>query len=254
MADLKRPQEDWVGRRGPRRVGFVEVVEQDLVARRLQYRSVAGLASDSLIKNQILTAPRFPSALTDTLPLGWYTVRTPIKPFHSLSSSSGLTIYPSPYAITDDESPSMLLRRQDAFVGTWETVVDFTPGRPGEEAGTVVWWSKWAFSSVGVRGIEGGREVVFKFPTLEDDKIQVSENASIVSAAEDRVTYTDIPCGCSRRKSSLRPMTVPSSFVSKQHPPFTHYPFPKPLATRNRMRCPGPQRAPSLPPSWSANG
>jgi hypothetical protein len=188
MADFERPEEDWIDRRSPRRVGLVEVVEQDLVARRLQYRSVAGLESDSLIKNQILTSPRLPTTLTDTLPLGWYTVRTPIKPFHSLSASSGLTIYPSPYSITDDESPSMLLRRQDAFVGTWETIVDFAPGRPGEEAGTVVWWSKWAFSSVGLRGTERGREVVFKFPTLEDDKIQVSENATIVSAVEDRVT------------------------------------------------------------------
>jgi hypothetical protein len=224
------------------------------VARRLQYRSVAGLESDSLIKNQILTSPRLPTTLTDTLPLGWYTVRTPIKPFHSLSASSGLTIYPSPYSITDDESPSMLFRRQDAFVGTWETIVDFTPGRPGEEAGTVVWWSKWAFSSIGVRGIEGGREVVFKFPTLEDDKIQVSEDASIVSEVDDRVTCTDIPCGCSRRRFSLHPIIAPSRFVSKQLPHPTPCSFPKSPATRLRVRPPGPQRVPSLPPSWSANG
>ena len=68
----------------------------------------------------------------------------------------------------------MLLRRQDAFVGVWETIVDFTPGQEGEEAGTAVWWSKWAFSSVGVRGRKEGREIVFKYPTLEDDKIKVS--------------------------------------------------------------------------------
>jgi hypothetical protein len=38
----------------------------------------------------------------------------------------------------------------------------------------VVWWSKWAFSSVGLRGRKEGREIVFKYPTLEDDKIKVS--------------------------------------------------------------------------------
>lgn len=224
------------------------------MARRLQYRSVAGLEQDSLIHNRILTSPCLPLTLTDTLSLGWYTVRTPIKPFHSLSPSSGLTIYPSPYSITDDESPSMLLRRQDAFVGTWETIVDFTPGRPGEEAGTVVWWSKWAFSSVGLRGVEGGREVVFKFPTLEDDKIQVSDNASIVSAVEDQLTCIDITCVLSRRRSSLHPMTAPSSFVSKRHPPPTPCSFPRLPATHLRIQPPGLQRVPSLPLSWSANG
>jgi len=79
----------------------------------------------------------------------------------------------------------MLLRRQDAFVGVWETVVDFVPGQEGEEAGTVVWWSKWAFSSVGVRGRKEGREIVFKYPTLEDDKIKVS--VSVQAHLDDRL-------------------------------------------------------------------
>jgi hypothetical protein len=91
---------------------------------------------------------------------------------------STLTIHGSPYYITDDESPSMLLRRQDAFEGVWHTQLDFEPSIAGEEAGTTVWWSKWAFASVGLRGKgqdqEVKREIVFKYTMLEDDDVHVS--------------------------------------------------------------------------------
>lgn len=42
----------------------------------------------------------------------------------------------------------MLLRRQDAFEGVWQTQLDFEPSAARESAGTAVWWSKWAFASV----------------------------------------------------------------------------------------------------------
>jgi len=72
----------------------------------------------------------------------------------------------------------MLLRRQDALAGVWETTVNFEPGCQGEEAGTTVWWSKWAFASAGIRGKNGDdnqvqREIVFKRFTLENDDIKV---------------------------------------------------------------------------------
>ncbi|KAJ9099309.1 hypothetical protein QFC21_004190 [Naganishia friedmannii] len=117
------------------------------------------------------------------LELGWYTVRTPNTSFYTFTEKpSTLTIHGSPYSITDDESPSMLLRRQDTFEGVWHTQLDFEPSIAGEEAGTTVWWSKWAFASVGLRGKGEDpvrREIVFKYTMLENDDV----HETVVDAA-----------------------------------------------------------------------
>jgi hypothetical protein len=68
----------------------------------------------------------------------------------------------------------MFLQKQTAFTGVWEAEVDFEPEEPQQEAGTTVWWSKWSFASIAIRGTESGREVVFRYPNAEGDDFRVS--------------------------------------------------------------------------------
>lgn len=93
--------------------------------------------------------------LTETLSLGWYHLRTPLKQDWDLKSRR-LTLYGNPYTIDQQECPAALFRKQTAFTGTWTTEIDFVPHYPGEEAGTTVYWSKYAFMAAGLRRSEDG--------------------------------------------------------------------------------------------------
>jgi beta-xylosidase len=93
--------------------------------------------------------------LTETLSLGWYHLRTPIKQDWDLKSRR-LTLYGNPYTIDQQECPAALFRKQTAFKGTWTTEIDFDPDYPGEEAGTTVYWSKYAFMAAGLRKSDEG--------------------------------------------------------------------------------------------------
>ncbi|GFZ43088.1 hypothetical protein JCM24511_00806 [Saitozyma sp. JCM 24511] len=80
-----------------------------------------------------------------------------------------LVLRGSPVRIDVEHSPSILLQKQPGFNLDWETQVEFTPSKPGQEAGTVVWMSKGAHAALGLRGIEGGKtEVVFRKPSADD--------------------------------------------------------------------------------------
>jgi beta-xylosidase len=123
------------------------------------------------------------SLLTATeLSLGWYHVRVPLRRTYSLTERPGyLALRGSPVRIDVEHSPSILLQKQPGFNLDWETQVEFTPSKPGQEAGTVVWMSKGAHAALGLRGIEGGKtEVVFRKPSA-DDKFEVSSAVSRVS-------------------------------------------------------------------------
>jgi hypothetical protein len=90
----------------------------------------------------------------------------------------------------------MLLQKQTAFEGVWEVTLDYRPCASGHEAGTTVWWSKWAFASVGIRGVESQvdakveREMVFRFPEPEGDEFKVGCARSAPSASD----VSDPPC------------------------------------------------------------
>jgi beta-xylosidase len=116
------------------------------------------------------------------LQLGWYTIRTPLRPFHSLTDRPGyLSIRGSAYPIDYQESPSALLRKQPDFEGEWSTGMDFQPNVEGTAAGLVVWLDKDAHITLSVRGTckasggkgGSGRELVFKAPCA-DRSFQVS--------------------------------------------------------------------------------
>ncbi|ORY35934.1 glycosyl hydrolase [Naematelia encephala] len=132
------------------------------------------------IRNQQSWKTKFNKDL-DLYKNGWYHCRTPIKPYHGLSSA-GLILKCGQYALQHDEAVSMLLKKQTAFVGTWHIEFEFEPTWPGEEAGVTVWWSKWAHCSVSIRGKRGtacwpegqyGAELVFRKPKEEGNDFEV---------------------------------------------------------------------------------
>lgn len=171
-----------VNRREPLRVDGVEGTGLKRVEEDVEWRDDFDQKGQSTSFIAMRCRLIFP--LEIDLQLGWYTVRTPNTSFYTFTDKpSTLTIHGSPYYITDDESPSMLLRRQDTFEGVWHTQLDFEPSIAGEEAGTTVWWSKWAFASVGLRG-KGedpvAREIVFKYTMLENDDVHVSQPSLIL--------------------------------------------------------------------------
>ncbi|KAL6233334.1 glycosyl hydrolase [Aspergillus navahoensis] len=93
------------------------------------------------------------------LQLGWYHLRTPLKREYSLTDNPGsLSLYGSAYRITDAECPSMLLQKQPAVSVDWRVGLRFAPENALEEAGTAIWWSQFAYASIGLRmsGGQGG--------------------------------------------------------------------------------------------------
>lgn len=87
-----------------------------------------------------------------TLQLGWYHLRTPLKKDYSLTDRPGsLSLYGNAYRIDDSECPSMLLQKQTGFSGEWRVKFQFAPIEAGHEAGTAIWWSQFAYASIGLR-------------------------------------------------------------------------------------------------------
>ncbi|KAJ0426194.1 putative glycosyl hydrolase [Aspergillus carlsbadensis] len=98
------------------------------------------------------------------LQLGWYHLRTPLKREYSLSENPGnLSLYGNAYRVYDSECPSILLQKQMELSVDWRVGLRFSPENPLEEAGTAIWWSQFAYASIGLRKSEKGEyEVVFR--------------------------------------------------------------------------------------------
>ncbi|KAL2800860.1 glycosyl hydrolase [Aspergillus keveii] len=99
------------------------------------------------------------------LQLGWYHLRTPLKREYSLTEEPGhLNLYGNSYRIYDSECPSMLLQKQMDISVDWRVGLRFEPENPLEEAGTAIWWSQFAYASIGLRrSVSGeGVEVFFR--------------------------------------------------------------------------------------------
>jgi hypothetical protein len=134
---------------------------------------------------------------TDIHKDGWYHLRTPQKKAYNLHAVPGsIALYGGPYDLRVDENVTMLLQKQTAFQGVWDVTLDYQPCAPGHEAGTTVWWSKWAFASVGIRGVKSQgdtkmeRGMVFRFPEPEGDEFKVGRARSARSASD----VSDPPC------------------------------------------------------------
>lgn len=117
------------------------------------------------------------------LDLGWYNVRTPLRPCHSLSERPGhLALRGGPHDIAVEHSPTILLRKQTLFDLNWSTEMSFDPKREGEEAGSLVWLSATMYAALGVsRGAGGSLELVWRRPSASElGKIEVSRALSRV--------------------------------------------------------------------------
>ena len=108
---------------------------------------------------------------------GWYHLRTPLRPDYDLSHPGKLGIRGGPYNLEEDESLSMVLKKQTTFTGEWTASIDFDPAQ-GEVAGVGVWWSKWANATVSIRGLgQGKRELVTRWAVPDGTTFEVSESA-----------------------------------------------------------------------------
>ncbi|GAB7329980.1 hypothetical protein MBLNU13_g01676t1 [Cladosporium sp. NU13] len=91
--------------------------------------------------------------------LSWYNLRTPLKPCYSLTQHPGLlTLHGNAYHIADFECPAMLLQKQKQHSVDWRTQLEFAPTKPSHEAGTTIWWSQYAYASIGIRKSHTGDE------------------------------------------------------------------------------------------------
>jgi beta-xylosidase len=118
-----------------------------------------------------------------TLQLGWYHLRTPLKKDYSLSERPGsLSLYGNAYRIDDFECPSMLLRKQTGFSGDWRVKFIFAPKEAGHEAGTAIWWSQFAYASIGLRKpfdeSKSGLEIVSRCYNEVEDQFKVCSSDS----------------------------------------------------------------------------
>ncbi|TIA51451.1 glycosyl hydrolase [Aureobasidium pullulans] len=97
------------------------------------------------------------------LDLGWYHKNTPLKREYSLAEGNHhLRLWGGPYDLRSLESPTVVLRRQTFARGIWETRLDFLPHQPHCEAGTVVYWNPYTFSSIGIRKGPNGESRVIR--------------------------------------------------------------------------------------------
>lgn len=117
------------------------------------------------------------------LALSWYNLRTPLKPCYSLTQRLGyLTLHGNAYSITDFECPAMLLQKQKQHSVDWRTRLEFRPKKQGHEAGTTIWWSQYAYASIGIRRSstdDEGWEIHCAAYNAEQDKFVVSHNSSL---------------------------------------------------------------------------
>ncbi|KAL4984736.1 glycosyl hydrolase [Aspergillus falconensis] len=107
------------------------------------------------------------------LKLGWYHLRTPLKREYSLTDNPGsLSVHGNAYRIADAECPSMLLQNQPAVSVDWRVGLRLAPANALEEAGTAIWWSQFAYASIGLRMSGGGdgHELFFRGYTGEGDR------------------------------------------------------------------------------------
>ena len=88
---------------------------------------------------------------------------TPVAVDYSLTERPNyLRLHGGPYPLSVPACPTLFLRKQIHRFCTWETKVSFHPTSEYTEAGTVVWWNYFTFSSLGIRRDRRGRIIRFR--------------------------------------------------------------------------------------------
>lgn len=95
------------------------------------------------------------------LQLGWYRKNTPVVRDYSLTERPGyLRLYGGPYNLSVPACPTLFLRKQTHRFCTWGTRLSFHPRNQECEAGAVVWWTYFTYSSIGIRRGKDGQRIV----------------------------------------------------------------------------------------------
>ncbi|RSH93063.1 hypothetical protein EHS25_007416 [Saitozyma podzolica] len=96
---------------------------------------------------------------------GWYHLRTPVRPDYDLTTRPGtLGILGGPYGLDEDESLSMVLRKQTTFHGVWRVTINFDPHDQGQGQGSRCGGAKLVFRYAEPNGTSF-KETTFPAPT-----------------------------------------------------------------------------------------
>ncbi|KAH6991431.1 glycosyl hydrolase [Ilyonectria sp. MPI-CAGE-AT-0026] len=123
------------------------------------------------------------------LQLGWYHLRTPLKQAYEFDAhQNSLLLYGGANKIWDFECPSMLLQKQVHFSLDWRVEMNFAPMIAEEEAGTAIWWSQFAYASIGLRRTSNGEgmEIICRYL---DEKNEFQQNTSPLNQQEADVQF-----------------------------------------------------------------
>ncbi|KAG6816753.1 hypothetical protein H0H87_003148 [Tephrocybe sp. NHM501043] len=112
----------------------------------------------SVLKDVSPLSPYSNTFNSHTLDNSFYFVRTPYKPFYSLTARHGyLRLNANSYAPGDRDSAALLLRKQTAYEETFETRLDgFKPADSLTEAGVSVYYGDSLHNEIGVAGSING--------------------------------------------------------------------------------------------------
>jgi beta-xylosidase len=145
--------------------------------------SASSWRDDFSQSKHLVTTPTLPFlALINTakLDIEWYHLRTPLRQCYTLESSR-LALYGNAYTIDMQESPAMLLRKQTSYSQTWTTQVSLEADNLTQEAGAVVFWSRWSYIAVFIRKdpTTTGIQVVVRWIDETTDETKVSTSLSV---------------------------------------------------------------------------
>ncbi|KAK7510410.1 glycosyl hydrolase [Phyllosticta citriasiana] len=108
------------------------------------------------------------------LQLGWYRKNTPDTKDYSLLERPGhLRLHGGPYALSSPASPTAFFRKQRHEAITWETKLFFRPASKDTEAGAVVYWNRFTYSSIGICISKSSGHRVVRFQSADGDSIEV---------------------------------------------------------------------------------
>ncbi|THU98676.1 hypothetical protein K435DRAFT_720469 [Dendrothele bispora CBS 962.96] len=98
-----------------------------------------------------------------SLDQSFYFLRTPYKPFHSLTANPGyLRLKGNSYAVGDRDNPALLLRKQTSYEEDFGTRIDgFKPTNNLTEAGATIFYGDFLHNDIGVTGDPSGNGTRF---------------------------------------------------------------------------------------------
>jgi alpha-N-arabinofuranosidase len=109
--------------------------------------------------------PATPPRIEFDRPLGpeWNHLRNPVRASYDLGARSGwLTLRGTAVGLGESASPTWIGRRQQHMKTTAATLLDFVPAGEGDEAGLSVYMSPDHRYEIGIRRVEGRRQVILR--------------------------------------------------------------------------------------------